>query len=123
MYFITGNVNKFEEAKAILGEDLEMLEQLDERGAARVDKICPCLKNEIQLCGDLFLKSYGCALLFRRDFHNSSGMLLLLQAVLSLSVLQLVECGAVALLDFNIFVFFLILPRNCIICMINIPLR
>jgi inosine triphosphate pyrophosphatase len=31
MYFITGNVNKFEEAKAILGEDLEMLDlDLDE---------------------------------------------------------------------------------------------
>jgi hypothetical protein len=57
-------------------EDLEDVEMLDERGLARPDKICPCLKKEIQQCGDVFLLSFGCAILYRRDFQQSSSTLL-----------------------------------------------
>ena len=53
-------------------EDLEVLEQLDANGAAIPERICPCLKGEIDACGDKFLKSFGCALLYRRDFSKST---------------------------------------------------
>lgn len=55
-----------------LQQDLDVAEQLDAHGSARADRICPCLKSEIDACGSIFLKSFGCALLFRRDFSQSS---------------------------------------------------
>ena len=57
-------------------EDLEDIEMIDERGLARPEKICPCLKKEIEQCGDVFLLSFGCAILYRRDFQQSSSTLL-----------------------------------------------
>ena len=55
-----------------LQQDLDIAEQIDADGSARPDRICPCLQSEIDACGSIFLKSFGCALLYRRDFSQSS---------------------------------------------------
>jgi hypothetical protein len=56
----------------LLEEDLETEWLIDARtGLAHRDRICPCLRDEVALCGDLFLRSFACAMRYRRDYEKT----------------------------------------------------